>query len=206
LLKQTLGQLSLICTQSTDDQARFKALASPAMQARIVNCGNIKFDVAQPEVTPWSAGTRAVWMAASTHDGEESLLLDAHQTLLKRYPDAVLVMAPRHPERAQMVQTLIVSRGLVVQRASQGQVLTPDTQVFLIDQTGLLMPFFAAIAVVFMGGSLVATGGHNPIEPAIFHRAVISGPHVHNFRTASCLLSMLYTARKFCTCGPLMTA
>ena len=115
LLKQTLSRLGLICTQSREDQARFSALAPEAMHERIVDCGNIKFDLAPPEVVPWSAGARAVWLAASTHDGEEALLLDAHQALLEGHPDALLVLAPRHPERVRRVQSLIASRGLVMQ-------------------------------------------------------------------------------------------
>lgn len=188
LLKQTLGRLRLICTQSSDDQARFRVLAPQAMHERVIDCGNIKFDVAQPEVEAWSAGTRSVWLAASTHEGEESLLLDAHKHLLARHPEALLVLAPRHPERAQMVQSLISSRGLSVQRSSLDMVVAPETQVLLVDQTGLLMCFFAAIEVIFMGGSLVMTGGHNPIEPAVFQRAVLSGPNVHNFRAVYRLL------------------
>ena len=188
LLKQTLGRLGLICTQSSDDQARFRVLAPQAMHERIIDCGNIKFDVAQPQVESWSAGDRTVWLAASTHEGEESLLLDAHKHLLADHPDALLVLAPRHPERAQMVQSLISSRGLVMQRSSQDMVAAPETQVLLVDQTGLLMQFFAAIEVIFMGGSLVMTGGHNPIEPAVFQRAVLSGPNVHNFRAVYRLL------------------
>jgi 3-deoxy-D-manno-octulosonic-acid transferase len=188
LLTQTLGRLHLICTQSSDDQKRFRALAPLAAHERIIDCGNIKFDVAQPDVEPWSAGTRAVWLAASTHEGEESVLLDAHQKMLERHPNALLVLAPRHPERAQMVQSLISNRGLVMQRSSQDMLAAQETQVLLVDQTGLLMRFFAAIEVIFMGGSLVMTGGHNPIEPAVFQRAVLSGPHVHNFRAVYRLL------------------
>lgn len=182
LLKQTLGSLRLICTQSLEDQARFRSLAPPSMHEHIINCGNIKFDVVQPEVEPWSAGARPVWLAASTHEGEEAALLDVHKQLLAKHPDALLILAPRHPERAQAVAQLITKRALTVQRSSLGLAITPGTQVLLIDQTGLLMRFFAAVDVVFMGGSLVMTGGHNPIEPAVFRRAVISGQNVHNFR------------------------
>lgn len=188
LLKQTLGRMSLICAQSNEDRARFLALAPQKVHERIIECGNIKFDIAPLEVEPWSVRARAVWLAASTHEGEESLLLDAHQHLLTSHPDALLVLAPRHPERAQSVQALICSRGLVLQRSTQGLDVASPTQVLLIDQTGLLMPFFAGIEVIFMGGSLVKTGGHNPIEPALFRRAVISGPHVHNFRAVYQLL------------------
>lgn len=188
LLTQTLERLQLICTQSGDDQARFRALAPQAMHERIIDCGNIKFDVDEPTVAAWSAGDRPVWLAASTHEGEESLLLDAHQKLLEDHPDALLVLAPRHPERAQMVQSLISSRGLSGRRSSQGMTVAPGLQVLLVDQTGQLMRFFAGIDVIFMGGSLVMTGGHNPIEPAVFGRAVLSGPNVHNFRAVYRLL------------------
>lgn len=189
LLKQTLARMALICTQSNDDQTRFRALAPEVMHARIIDCGNIKFDVSKPEVDAWFADARPVWLAASTHEGEESVILGTHQKILERHPTALLVLAPRHPERAQAVLALLSSRGLNTQRSSSGLTVIAETQVLLVDQTGLLMRFFAGIAVIFMGGSLVARGGHNPIEPAVFGRAVISGPYVHNFRAVYRLLS-----------------
>ncbi|MHB8919841.1 MAG: 3-deoxy-D-manno-octulosonic acid transferase [Halothiobacillus sp.] len=186
LLRETLARLTLICAQSAVDRDRFVALAPPAMAARILDCGNVKFDLAERAVAPWSVGARPVWLAASTHEGEEALLLEAHWALLALHPQALLVLAPRHPERASAVRALIAARGLVAQQFSHtrggGGAVDAATQVLLIDQTGQLMRFFSAIAVVFMGGSLVRTGGHNPIEPALFRRAVLSGQQVRNFQ------------------------
>lgn len=192
LLRDTLAGLSVICSQSAADKARFLALASGA-PLKVQDCGNIKFDLAPPEVSPWRVEKRLVWLAASTHEGEEAQVLAAHQTLLNRNPTALLVLAPRHPERAARIGADIAQRGLKAERASAfspaaGGAVGADTQVVLLDQTGQLMRYFAGIAVVFMGGSLVPVGGHNPIEPAVFGRAVISGRGVQNFRAVYAVL------------------
>ncbi len=192
LLRETLAGLAVICAQSAADKARFLALAAGA-PLEVQDCGNIKFDLSPPEVSPWRVEHRLVWLAASTHEGEEAQVLAAHQTLLNRNPSALLVLAPRHPERAARIWAEIAQRGFTAERASAfspatGGAIKADTQVVLLDQTGQLMRYFAGIAVVFMGGSLVPVGGHNPIEPAVFGRAVISGRSVQNFRAVYAVL------------------
>lgn len=191
LLQGTLAQIALICAQSEADRDRFVRLmageARGGKESHVADCGNLKFDLQCPAVRPWALPVdRRAWLAASTHEGEESQVLDAHGRLRSAYPDALLVLVPRHPERADAVQALVERAGLRLQRysalSSSDHDLAPETDVLLIDQTGVLMPFFAAVPVVFMGGSLVSVGGHNPIEPAIFGRAVISGTEVRNFR------------------------
>lgn len=183
LLRDTLARITVICAQSGIDQTRFIALAPAHRAASIHDCGNMKYDLPLPTVRPWLGGAaRPTWLAASTHAGEEAAVLAAHRTVLNQEPDALLVLAPRHPERAAEVEALISGAGLIGQRGTDTTVVAPKTQVFLLAQTGVLMRFFASIPVVFMGGSLVSTGGHNPIEPAVFGRAVISGPQVKNFR------------------------
>jgi 3-deoxy-D-manno-octulosonic-acid transferase len=193
LLRETLGGLAAICAQSALDRARFSTLAA-GLLLDVRDCGNIKFDGVAPVVSPWVGGDgRPIWLAASTHEGEEIQVLAAHRALLQHNPAALLVLAPRHPERSARVGAQIAACGLKAERVSHLPSDAPapvqaDTQVVLLDETGQLMRYFAGIAVVFMGGSLVATGGHNPIEPALFGRAVLSGRAVHNFREVYAVL------------------
>ncbi|MDA3877777.1 MAG: 3-deoxy-D-manno-octulosonic acid transferase [Halothiobacillus sp.] len=182
LLREALGRIRLICTQSATDRARFTMLIAPSGQPEIQDCGNIKYDVPLTDVVPWSAGDRPDWLAASTHPGEEAAVLAAHRRVTAKVPAALLVLVPRHPERAAAIQALIAESGFVGQTGTDATPIAPDTQVFLLAQTGVLMRFFASIPVVFMGGSLVPIGGHNPIEPALFGRAVLTGPQTKNFR------------------------
>lgn len=182
LLRDTLGRIRLICTQSAVDRERFTVLMPPTGRSRVQDCGNIKYDVPLPDVVPWSAGERPVWLAASTHPGEEAAVLAAHQLVLAQMPDALLVLVPRHPQRAEAIEALIAESGLTGLCGTDAIQITPGIQVFLLAQTGVLMRFFASIPVVFMGGSLVPIGGHNPIEPALFGRAVLTGPQTKNFR------------------------
>jgi 3-deoxy-D-manno-octulosonic-acid transferase len=186
LLREALAGLAVICAQSATDRARFATLAA-GLPLPVCDCGNLKFDLAPPDVVPWTVTGRPVWLAASTHEGEEIQILAAHRVLLQRNPAALLVLAPRHPERSARILVQIAACGLQAERASllplEGVApIQADTQVVLLDQTGQLMRYFAGIAVVFMGGALVPKGGHNPIEPAVLGRAVLSGRAVHNFR------------------------
>lgn len=180
LLRQTLSRLDMICAQSAEDRERFLRLGGDQAPS-VIDCGNLKFDVPRPTCGPASIPLdRPVWLAASTHPGEEALILDVHARLRQRYPSALLILVPRHPERADEVEALVQRTGFEMVR--HGAELSPASSVLLVDRTGVLMPYFAAVPVVFMGGSLVPLGGHNPIEPAIFGRAVITGPEVRNFR------------------------
>jgi len=191
LLRRTLARLELICAQTEVDRERFVRLAGDARSAgdgRVVDCGNLKFDFQPPAARPWPLPVgRAVWLAASTHEGEEEVVLEAHRQLrAEQKPAPLLVLVPRHPERSDAVENLAERAGFRVERFSRLEADAPmpatETDVLVVDRTGVLMPFFAAVPVIFMGGSLVPVGGHNPIEPAVFGRAVISGPEVRNFR------------------------
>ena len=126
-------------------------------------------------------GERPVWIASSTHPGEEDIVLDAHKTLLSTHPDLCLILAPRHPERRTEVRELIGKTGLSVAQRSIAEPLQPETQVYLADTLGELGTLYALSPVVFLGGSLKPIGGHNPFEPAQSGAAVITGPHVTNF-------------------------
>ncbi|MGB7241088.1 MAG: 3-deoxy-D-manno-octulosonic acid transferase [Sulfitobacter sp.] len=122
---------------------------------------------------------RQVWVASSTHPGEERDVLAVHKALLKRWPDLCLILAPRHPGRAADVASDIKAAGLTMAQRTKGQ--PPDAQVYLADTLGELGTWYALAPFVFLGGSLGPIGGHNPFEVAQAGAAVLSGPHVTNF-------------------------
>jgi 3-deoxy-D-manno-octulosonic-acid transferase len=120
-----------------------------------------------------------VWIAASTHAGEEAGVLEAHVKLLERYPGALLIVAPRHPERAANVARQCRGRGLSCRFSSESS--PGEAAVLIVDQLGVLARHYAVAEVAFVGGSLVSKGGHNPLEALVAGTPVISGPHVDNF-------------------------
>ena len=186
LIRETLSYGIIIAAQSQSDADRFLALGASPERTSVM--GNIKFDVELPEgaretglrLRKESIGDRPVWIAASTHRGEEQLVLDAHQVLLERHPDLLLILVPRHPERFADVRRLIEKRGLQVVSRSEGQACTASTQVLLGDTMGEMPLFFAASDVSFIAGSLVPIGGHNLLEPAAQGLPIITGPHNFN--------------------------
>ncbi|WP_308339986.1 3-deoxy-D-manno-octulosonic acid transferase [Sulfitobacter sp. CW3] len=124
-------------------------------------------------------GHRPIWVASSTHKGEEDAVLQAHQTLLKQFPDLCLILAPRHPERGDAVEEMVTAAGLTCNRRSRGD--APGAQVYLADTLGELGLWYAMTDIVFLGGSLLPIGGHNPFEVAQAGAAVLSGTHVAAF-------------------------
>jgi 3-deoxy-D-manno-octulosonic-acid transferase len=150
--------------------------------------GNIKFDVdLDTEVTRHGAklrselfGERPVWIAASTHDGEEQQVLDAHQKLLEKHRNLLLIIVPRHPERFAGVRALIENRGFNMISRTDELPCDASADVFLLDTMGEVPLFYAASDIAFVGGSLVPTGGHNLLEPAAQGLPIIFGPHVFN--------------------------
>lgn len=127
---------------------------------------------------------RRVWLAASTHPGEEDFAARAHAELLGRWPDLLLIIAPRHPGRATEVSALLEGHGLTVARRGAQALPRPETQVYLADTLGEMGLWYRLAPVAFVGGSLVPVGGHNPYEPAALDAAIIAGPHVQNFAGA----------------------
>ncbi len=125
-------------------------------------------------------GDRPVWIAASTHDGEEQQVLDAHRALLERFPGLLLILVPRHPERFSEVRELIETTGLSVVSRTEGVACSPTTSVLLGDTMGEVPLFYAASDVAFVAGSLVPIGGHNLLEPAAQALPIITGPHLFN--------------------------
>lgn len=189
LARRMLGNLSFVCAQNASDAQRFIEVGMA--QNKVAITGSIKFDVqldqalrtqAQQLREQWSAGEpRRIWIAASTHHGEDAIVLAAHQQLLQQFPDLLLVLVPRHPERFDAVYELCEASGVPAQRRSKTQALDEPTRILLADTMGELSLLFGACDIAFVGGSLVATGGHNMIEPAAWGLPVISGPHVFNF-------------------------
>jgi 3-deoxy-D-manno-octulosonic-acid transferase len=152
--------------------------------------GSIKFDLQIDAGLPnraaelrraWQAEQRPVWIAASTHAGEDEIVLAAHRQILASRPDALLILVPRHPERFNAVYELCQRQGLSTRRRSGGEAVAPGDQVLLGDSMGELLFLYALADVAFVGGSLVANGGHNLLEPAALGKPVLSGPHLFNF-------------------------
>ena len=202
IVQPMLGAVSLIAAQGRADADRFVRLGAPVERVRLT--GSIKFDLALPASLREQAEAlrrqwgvdRSVWVAASTHEGEDEGVLDAFQTVLQTCPDSLLVLVPRHPERFGRVLTLARRRGLRIVQRTQTRSDCSDAQVFLGDTMGELPLFFAAADVAFVGGSLVPTGGHNMLEPAALGLPVIFGPHVFNFAEVSQLLLERAAARQ----------
>jgi len=186
LFRETLSHGIIIAAQSEADAERFLSLGAARERTRVT--GNIKFDTEVPAELPGRGaelrarifGPRPVWIAASTHEGEEEAVLAAHRALLERVPDALLVVVPRHPQRFASVRELIENQQLAVVSRTDERPCSPSTQVFLGDTMGELTLFYAASDVAFVGGSLVPVGGHNLLEPAALGLPLISGPHVFN--------------------------
>lgn len=191
-----LQKLSCVAAQHQNDGARFTTLGLVATQLSVT--GNIKFDVnlddevkTQAEVlkSQWRGEReRPIFLAASTHRGEDRIILDGFEQIRSHFPELLLVLVPRHPERFDEVAELCVQKGLSVCRRSSGGSPSSSDQVLLGDTMGELLVFFGAGDIAFVGGSLVPVGGHNLIEPAIWAAPVLSGPHLFNFSEASRLL------------------
>lgn len=190
LISRVVRTLRRIGAQSSADGKRFVALG--AMREGVVDTGNLKFDIATPagiddfaQHFRDNAGPRPAWIAASTHEDEEAAVIAIHRQLRERWPDLLLLWAPRHPERFPRVTDLAVSAGWQVCTRRTASWPGADDDVFVIDTLGELMSFYACADVAFVGGSLQAVGGHNLLEPAAVGTAMVTGPHLHNFAEIS---------------------
>jgi 3-deoxy-D-manno-octulosonic-acid transferase len=188
LTRPLFARLTGVAAQSRDDAARLAALGSPAP----VVTGNIKFDLAVPveartlghELRIRFGATRPVWVAASTRDGEEALILDAlAQTPLPR--ETLLVIVPRHPQRFAEVAALLGTRGVAFIRRSDSRQVPAEVGVVLGDSMGELLAYYAAADLAFIGGSLLPLGGQNLIEALAVGTPVLVGPHTFNFNEAT---------------------
>jgi 3-deoxy-D-manno-octulosonic-acid transferase len=203
-----LGDVTLVAAQSEADAARFRQLGAP----RVEVLGNLKFDiepdpaqVAQGRSLRARWGMAPVWIAASTHEGEEAAALAAHRQLRDAHPQAVLVLVPRHPPRFPDIRRLLESSGLSWAARSAGWPETPPA-VLLGDSMGEMWTYLALAEVAFVGGSLVPVGGHNVLEPAALGLPVLFGPHMHNFLPAQAALLDARGAQTVADAGALATA
>jgi 3-deoxy-D-manno-octulosonic-acid transferase len=202
----------MVAAQSYEDAARFLAIGAHPGSIQVV--GNAKFDIEVgadaaargAQLRGASFGTRPVWIAGSTHAGEEDQVLDAHALVCDRYPDALLVLAPRHPGRFDNVADLIGRRGISFVRRSSGAPVPADARVLLLDSVGELVDFYAAADMAFVGGSLVPVGGHNLLEPASLGLPVLTGPSQDNGKETAAMLLRLGVAREVSDAGGLAAA
>jgi len=183
-----LAEMSFFAVQTEAEAQRFRDLGARPQTVEVT--GSIKFDLTiDPQLLQrahelrgqWQALERPVWIAASTHEGEDEVVLDAHRRLLANYPNALLILVPRHPERFNSVFELCQREGLATVRRSTGANVEADTSVLLGDTMGELLFLYALADSAFVGGSLVPNGGHNLLEPAALAKPVLSGPHLFNF-------------------------
>ncbi|MCP4381110.1 MAG: 3-deoxy-D-manno-octulosonic acid transferase [Hyphomicrobiales bacterium] len=177
-------RVNLCLAQSEKDGERYRALGVP----EVVVTGNLKFDAPQLGVDSQALvnlkaeiGDRPVWLAASTHHGEEAVVADAFEALAVQHPRLLTIIVPRHPHRGDEVAAMLADRGIRVARRSAAEQLSPTTQIYVADTLGELGLFYRVAPVAFVGGSLVDHGGQNPIEPVHLGVAVLHGPHTQNF-------------------------
>ena len=191
LIGRALRTVKCVAAQSLADGRRFMKLGALPEQVRIL--GNLKYDITVPEGLDAfrrdfaaALGTpRPVWLAASTHEGEEADVIELHRRLRARWPELLLVWAPRHPERFARARALAGEAGWAVGSRCQDRWPRPADDVFVVDTLGELMMFYGCADVAFVGGSLQAIGGHNLLEPAAVGTPAVTGPHLHNFAEIS---------------------
>lgn len=182
-----LNELCMVLCQHQNDAERFASLGIDANKINVT--GSVKFDL---DIDPvlFEKGRQhrqllrpdqPVWIAASTHEGEDALLLKVHRSIQQYFPDAVLVLVPRHPERFDSVCQLAASKEFLSYRFTEHETIPQDAEVFVVDAMGVLLEFYAASNIAFIGGSLVDVGGHNPIEAGALGLPILMGPFVFNF-------------------------
>jgi 3-deoxy-D-manno-octulosonic-acid transferase len=186
LVGRALRTLHKVAAQSDADADRFRRLG--AREDQVIVCGNLKYDTpVDPAIAQFAqqfrsrCGERPVWIAASTHPDEEAAMLAIDRTLRIRWPELLMLWAPRHPERFRPVTQQAIDSGLQVATRKLTRLPDPSDAVFVIDTLGELMSFYACADVAFVGGSLQPIGGHNLLEPAAVGTATVTGPHLHNF-------------------------
>ncbi len=185
--EEVLSEVYAVAAKSREDANRFIELGAPASKVSVT--GSIKFDInPEPELLERGLelkeslfGDRPVWVAGSTHDGEDERLLEAHRLLLEEHSDAVLILVPRHPQRFDAVADLIELQDFSFKRRSRDDGFEAGDSVLLADTMGELMLMYAASDIAFVAGSLAPIGGHNLLEPASLGKPVLSGGHLFNF-------------------------
>lgn len=187
-VKSMLGKITLIAAQNQEDGERFVELGLKRSHLHVT--GSLKFDISvTPELAAravalrrqWAAH-RPVWIATSTHEGEEAIVLATHKKLLTQFPQLLLILVPRHPERFAKAEQLTKEAGLTAILRSADTVPDAKTEVVIGDTMGELMLLYGIADLAFVGGSLVPRGGHNPLEAAAHAIPVLMGPHTFNFK------------------------
>ncbi len=187
-VKQLFSKISMVAAQNQQDGERFVSLGLPADHLAIT--GSIKFDINLSNEQRQNINQlkqqwqlkRPVLIAASTHSGEDEIILTAFKKLLLKHANLLLILVPRHPERFKTVEKLISDSGFNYLKRSTNQIPTEQTQIVLGDTMGELLELYAMADIAFVGGSLVKQGGHNPLEPALHHIAIITGEYFFNFQ------------------------
>ncbi len=188
LITPAIQRFDSILTQSQVNQDNYLAMGANTERCQL--SGNLKFDISlnadvaakQTELANLITEKRNIWLIASTHPGDEALALKAFELVKQQDSSALLIIVPRHPERFDQVAKLAEEAGNKVLKRSQKQAVTLNTNVWIIDTLGELLAACALADVVTMGGSFNEIGGHNPLEPALFHKPVIVGPNMSNFK------------------------
>ncbi len=184
-INKLLNTVDKVAAQTQSDFERFKSLGMN--ENKLMVMGNLKFDNVLIELSDdkksgqFAITNRPVWIAASTHAGEEEIVLAAHKLILQSKPESLLILAPRHPERAVSVGRLVTNNGFSIEFKSRIGLPTDSVQVFMLDTLGELSRFYACSDVAFVGGSLIEIGGHNILEPAVLGKPVVIGQYFHNF-------------------------
>jgi 3-deoxy-D-manno-octulosonic-acid transferase len=190
LTREMLQKMTVIAAHGEVDAKRFIALGAP--KDRVIVTGNIKFDLELPlDLISKSTALRDVlgkerfiWIAASTHEGEEEMVLSAHKKLREKNPQALLILVPRHPDRFNKIAALC-EQSFVTVRRSQQPVCTQETAVYLGDTMGELLLMYSASDIAFVAGSLIPRGGHNMLEAGALGKPILTGPHLFNFAEIS---------------------
>jgi 3-deoxy-D-manno-octulosonic-acid transferase len=199
LLEPILESVSDFCMQSEQDSRRIRHLG--AISSRVQVTGNLKFDMQPPEIDEADLESLRnelklptnckVWVSGSTRDGEEKLLVDVYQNLCKIFPELFLILVPRHPERCRQVADELVKKNIAVNMRSTVSTKDKDFcpgEVMIVDTLGEMLKLYSLADLVFVGGSLVPTGGHNVLEASLVKKPVLFGPHMQNFKEIARLL------------------
>jgi 3-deoxy-D-manno-octulosonic-acid transferase len=187
LIAPTINSFDKVLCQSKVNYDNFLAMGADVSRCKV--SGNVKFDISitkkitdkQRELAGFVEDERLIWVVASTHKGDEKIALTAFASLLKNFPQLLLIIVPRHPERFNEVAALCQEESYSLARRSTQDEVTSDKQIWLLDTLGELLPTCALASVVTMGGSFSDIGGHNPLEPALFKKPVVVGPNMSNF-------------------------
>lgn len=184
LFTPLLQQLTLVCAQGQRDYDNYLKLGM--IDKKLVLTNNMKFEQrlsgneSSYLAKQFDLHNRSLWLATSTHDPEESLAINAQQQLLQRYPDLLLVLVPRHPQRFDEVYRLCKQGGMPTQRLSMAESIKADTRILLVDEMGKLNDFYPLSVAAFVGGSIADRGGHNALEPAYFAKPIMMGGSRYN--------------------------